>query len=150
MSRPRGDSPFAARARARRRALQAIYQWQITEQPMRAIVAQFEIAQDLSIIDREYFDALVLGVEAQAADLDNLLRPYVDRPVEQIDAIERAVLRMGTLELKDRLDVPYRVALNESVDLAREYGAEGGHSYVNGVLDKLAAQLRATEISGGG
>jgi N utilization substance protein B len=145
MSRPRGDSPHAPRARARRRALQALYQWQITRDPMRRIVEQFEQEQDLSIVDVEYFRDLVLGVERELDALDAALAPYLDRPLDQVDAIERAVLRLSGYELKARLDVPYRVVLNEAIELAKEYGAEGGHSYVNGVLDKLIPRFRSAE-----
>ncbi|MCU0755606.1 MAG: transcription antitermination factor NusB [Xanthomonadales bacterium] len=150
MSRPRGDSPHAARARARRRVLQALYQWQITAQPMRGIVAQFELAQDLSIIDRDYFLAALTGIEEGREALDALIKPCLDRPIEQVDAIERAVLRLGVWELKERLDVPYRVVLNEAIDLAHEFGAEGGHSYVNGVLARLGPSLRPQEAASGG
>ncbi len=149
MSRPRGDSPHAARARSRRRALQALYQWQITGQPMRGIVAQFELAQDLSIIDRDYFLAALTGIESGCEAIDALMSPCLDRPIEQVSDIERAVLRLGVWELKERLDVPYRVVLNEAIDLAHEFGAEGGHSYVNGVLARLGPGLRAEEVAGG-
>ncbi|MCB1587300.1 MAG: transcription antitermination factor NusB [Xanthomonadales bacterium] len=143
MAKPR--SPFAPRARARRRALQAIYQWQINDQSMRKILAQFEEEQDMGIVDRDYFEALLLGVEQHQETLDEALAEYLDRPMAQVDAIERASLRLAAFELCHRLDVPFKVILNEAVELAHDFGSEGGASYVNGVLDKFAARWREAE-----
>ena len=137
--------PFAERGRARKRALQALYQWQITHQPASVIVAQFEEEQDMAIADREYFRALVEGTARNAEDIDQRLATVVDRALEHVDAIERAVLRLACYELLHRPDVPYKVVINEAVELARDFGAVGGHSYVNGVVDKLAHILRPAE-----
>jgi transcription antitermination protein NusB len=138
---------FAERARARKRALQALYQWQITGQSAEIIARQFFEEQDMSIADSEYFRELLLGVEREAPALDEALQPLLDRPLAHVDAIERAVLRLAAYELKNRLDVPYRVVLNEAIDLAKDFGAEGGHTYVNGVLDKVSALWRAAELA---
>lgn len=138
--------PFPERARARRRALQALYQWQIGGGPMRRIIEQFNEEQDMAIADGEYFAELLLGVEVQLTTIDAALAPCADRGIDQIDAIERATLRLATYELQHRLDIPYRVVINEAIELARDFGAEGGHGYVNAVLDRLARQLRAAEI----
>jgi transcription antitermination protein NusB len=140
---------FAERARARKRALQAVYQWQITGQPASVIIAQFEEEQDMAIADRAYFRALVEGVARAPDALDAQLSKVADRPLEHVDAIERAVLRLACFELLERIDVPYKVVINEAVELARDFGAVGGHSYVNGVLDRLAGQLRAAEVAAG-
>ena len=140
--------PFPERARARRRALQALYQWQIGGGPMHRIISQFNEEQDMAIADGAYFSELLLGVEAHLDELDGAIAPFVDRRIDEIDAIERAALRLGTFELMHRLDVPYRVVLNEAVELAKDFGAEGGHTYVNGVLDKLARKVRSTELQG--
>jgi transcription antitermination protein NusB len=137
--------PFSERARARRRAMQALYQWQITGQSVRSIAAQFCEEQDMSITDIEYFNELLTGVERDCTDIDAGLAPFLDRAIAQVDPIERAILRLASFELRSRLDVPFRVVLNEAIDLARDFGAEGGHSYVNGVLDKAAAVWRALE-----
>lgn len=136
---------FAPRGRARRRALQGIYQWQLNDQPMRSILNQFDEEQDMAIVDRAYFEDLLLGVEKHLAEIDAGLSGFVDRPLHLVDPIERASLRLAGYELKYRIDVPFKVILNEAVELASDFGAEGGASYVNGVLDKLAEQWRAAE-----
>lgn len=149
MSKHPPKKPFAERARARKRALQAIYQWQITGQPATTIVAQFEEEQDMAIADRAYFRDLVSGVARDVEALDDELVKVADRPLEHVDAIERAVLRLACFELKARLDVPYKVVINEAVELARDFGAVGGQAYVNGVVDRLARALRAAEVAAG-
>ncbi len=139
---------LAARSRARRRALQALYAWQISGSHMNAVIDQFRHEQDMQIADLEYFEDLLHGVETHVETLDVLLRPHIDREVAQIDPIERAALRLAAYELKFRLDVPYRVVINEAIEVTKRFGADHGHSYVNGVLDKLAGDLRAVEKRG--
>lgn len=146
-SRPEGID-LAARSRARRRALQAVYAWQMSGSSMKAVIDQFRHEQDMEVADLEYFEDLLLGVDKHVGDLDEALRPYIDRDVEQIDPVERAALRLAAYELKYRPDVPYRVILNEAIEVTKRFGADHGHSYVNGVLDKLAAQLRTAERHG--
>jgi N utilization substance protein B len=136
---------LAARSRARRRALQALYAWQLSGSSMAAIIEQFRHEQDMEIADVDYFEGLLRGVEAHLAELDAGLAPHVDRDIAQVDPIERAALRLGAYELKHRVDVPYRVVINEAIESTKRFGAEHGHTYVNGVLDKLAAQWRAPE-----
>ena len=135
----------AARSRARRRALQGIYAWQLGEQGMDKVIAQFRAEQDMKVADLEYFEDLLNGVATHCGELDTGLAPHLDRDVEQVDPIERAALRLGAYELKYRPDVPYRVVLNEAVEITKRFGAEHGHTYVNGVLDKLASDWRAVE-----
>ncbi len=149
MAKQQHHSAFATRARARRRAMQAVYQWQINGQSMSSIVEQFEQEQDMKIVDREYFQDLLLGVEKHLEQLDAGLTEHLDRPLEQVDPIERACLRLAAYELKHRLDVPLRVVLNEAIDLARDFGTQGGSGYVNGVLDKLAMSWRDAEWTAG-
>ncbi|WP_109127293.1 transcription antitermination factor NusB [Dyella sp. C11] len=139
---------LAARSRARRRALQAIYAWQIGGSRMNAVIDQFRHEQDMEVADLEYFEDLLHGVERHVEAIDDALKPYVDREVGQIDPIERAVLRLAAYELKYRPDVPYRVVINEAIEVTKRFGADHGHSYVNGVLDKLATALRGTEKRG--
>ncbi|HUB92311.1 MAG TPA: transcription antitermination factor NusB [Dyella sp.] len=146
-SRPEGID-LAARSRARRRALQALYAWQMSGSSMNSVVDQFRHEQDMEVADLEYFEDLLRGVEAHVSELDEALKPYIDRDVAQIDPIERAVLRLAAYELKHRPDVPYRVIINEAIEVTKRFGADHGHSYVNGVLDKLAAQVRGTEKQG--
>jgi N utilization substance protein B len=134
-----------ARSRARRRALQAVYAWQMSGSTVRSVIEQFRHEQDMQVADLEYFEDLVRGVDAHRAELDAGLAPFLDRDIEQVDPIERATLRLGAYELKHRPDVPYRVVLNEAIELAKRFGAEHGHTYVNGVLDKLAREWREAE-----
>ncbi len=136
----------AARSRARRRALQALYAWQLSNSPIERVIEQFRLEQDMEIADLEYFEILVRGVANGTEALDAELGKYIDRPIAQVDPIERAVLRIATFELLHRPDVPYRVVINEAIETTKRFGADHGHTYVNGVLDHAAAQWRATEI----
>jgi N utilization substance protein B len=138
----------AARSRARRRALQALYAWQISNSPIDRVLEQFRAEQDMEIADLEYFEALVRGVEQHAAELDEVLSRFIDRTMDQVDPIERAVLRIAGYELAFRPDVPYRVVINEAIETTKRFGAEHGHTYVNGVLDRAAGEWRAAEIQG--
>ncbi|MGH8233195.1 MAG: transcription antitermination factor NusB [Rhodanobacteraceae bacterium] len=135
----------AARSRARRRAVQALYAWELGGNPMRKVIDDFRHEQDMQIADLEYFEDLLCGVEMYRAELDAGLEPFLDRDVERVDPIERAVLRLSAYELKFRPDVPYRVVLNEAVEVTKRFGSEQGHTYVNGVLDKLAHAWREAE-----
>ena len=142
--RPDGIDPVA-RSRSRRRALQAIYAWQINGANERDLIAQFAHEQAHEIADLEYFEDLVRGVIGRVAGLDDALAPYLDREIAQVDPIERAALRIAAYELLHRPDVPYRVVINEAIDSTKRFGSEHGHTYVNGVLDKAAAALRSNE-----
>ncbi|GAB3793767.1 transcription antitermination factor NusB [Dyella agri] len=146
-ARPEGID-LAARSRARRRALQALYAWQLSGSHMNAVIEQFRHEQDMEVADLDYFEDLLHGVEKHAAELDASLRPYLDREVSEVDPIERAALRLAAYELKHRPDVPYRVVINEAIEVTKRFGADHGHSYVNGVLDKLAGELRGAEKRG--
>ena len=146
--RPDGIDP-AARSRARRRALQALYAWQMSASPVDKVIEQFQAEQDMEVADLEYFEALVRGVVLHAEELDAVLAKFIDRSVAQVDPIERAVLRIAAFELAHRLDVPYRVVINEAIETTKRFGAEHGHTYVNGVLDRAAAEWRAQEMQAG-
>lgn len=143
---PSGIDP-AARSRARRRALQAVYAWQLSGTRIDAVVEQFRHEQDMQIADLEYFEDLVRGVAREHVELDAAMVPFLDREVERVDPIERAVLRIAAYELRHRIDVPYRVVINEAVETTKRFGSEHGHTYVNGVLDKLAGALRGAEYA---
>ena len=136
----------AARSRARRRALQALYAWQMSNSPIDKVIEQFRSEQDMEIADLEYFEALVRGVEQHTEELDAVLSKFIDRTMDQVDPIERAVLRIAGFELRFRPDVPYRVVINEAIETTKRFGAEHGHTYVNGVLDRAAGEWRAREI----
>lgn len=133
------------RTRARRRALQALYAWQLSGYAMTEVEQQFAHEQDEENADLEYFHALIFGIERDCNALDRELGQHLDRDIQQVDAIERAVLRIAAWELLHRIDTPYRVVLNEALELAKRFGGEQGHTYVNGVLDPLAARVRAVE-----
>jgi N utilization substance protein B len=135
-----------ARTNARKAAVQALYQWQITGQDLSEIERQFLEEERLKDTQKSYFIELFYGVPKNLEALDQALTTFVDRPVDMIDPVERAILRIGAFELLHRLDMPYRVILNESINLAKCFGADGSHKYVNGILDKIAQQKRAVEI----
>jgi len=134
------------RSRARRRALQAVYAWQMAGGPAQQVIAQFAHEQAHEVADLEYFEDLVRGVLRLAPSLDEALAAFVDRGVEQVDQVERAALRIAAYELLHRPDIPYRVVINEAIDSTKRFGSEHGHTYVNGVLDKAAAEWRAPEV----
>ena len=144
--RPQGIDPVH-RTRARRRAMQAIYAWQLSGGVAQQILAQFAHEQAHEIADLAYFEDLVRGVINDTAVLDAGLAPHLDRAVEEVDPVERAVLRIAAYELHQRKDVPYRVVINEAIETAKRFGADHGHTYVNGVLDKLAAEWRSVEVN---
>ena len=148
-TRPRTGVDPVLRARARRRALQAVYAWQISGGNLQQLLAQFAHEQAHEVADLVYFEDLVRGVLAERAGLDAALAPYLDRTVEEVDAIERAVLRLAAYELLHRPDVPYRVVLNEAIEIAKRFGSEHGHTYVNGVLDQASAEWRVAEVQVG-
>jgi N utilization substance protein B len=140
----------SARSRARRRALQAVYAWQLSGSTMGKVLEQFRDEQDMDIADLEYFEDLLRGLEAHLGQVDAALEPFIDRPLEQVDPIERGVLRLAVYELLHRLDVPYRVVINEAIEIAKRFGSDHGHTYINGVLDRGAQTWRAAEARGGG
>lgn len=143
--RPDGVDPVA-RSRARKRALQAVYAWQLSGSNARQVVAQFAHEQAREVADLAYFEDLVHGVDEHRDALDAALGPFLDRDIAQVDAIELAALRIAAYELLHRQDVPYRVVINEAIEAVKKFGAEHGHTYVNGVLDRAAAEWRAPEV----
>ncbi|GAA4853650.1 transcription antitermination factor NusB [Luteimonas vadosa] len=137
-----------ARSRSRRRALQAVYAMQMAGTGVKDVIAQFAHEQAHEVADLAYFEDLVRGVGKHHGELDASLQPFLDRTVEEVDQIERAMLRIAAYELQHRLDVPYRVIIDEAVKAVKRFGSEHGHTYVNGVLDKAAADWRALEVQG--
>ena len=147
MAKDQSPSLSSKRRKARKLALQALYQWHMAETSVTELVAQFLADNNMEKIDQEYFTEVVRGVPAEKSSLDEKIGRHIDRDLSRLTPIELAVLRMGTYELLHRLDVPYRVIINEGVELTKAFGATDGHKYVNGVLDKLAQELRITEVS---
>lgn len=135
-----------ARTNARKAAVQALYQWQMTGQNLNLIEQQFLDEDWLKDAQKSYFNELFHGVPTNLDVIDQALSEFVDRPVDIIDPVERAILRIGAYELLYRLNMPYRVVINESINLAKCFGADGSHKYINGILDKIAQQKRTVEI----
>jgi N utilization substance protein B len=133
------------RSVARKLALQALYRWQLNECPWQDLIQEFDDAEDMPRADREYFREIVEGVWRSREALDTQLAVWLDRTPALLDPIEHALLLIGVYELRDRRDVPYRVAINEAVTLAKRFGATDGHKYVNAVLDRAARTLRPDE-----
>jgi N utilization substance protein B len=140
---PRDGIDKVRRSRARRRALQAIYTWQMAGGTAQQVIAQFAHEQAREAADLEYFEDLVRGVIRHHADLDAALAEFIDREMAQVDQIERAALRIAAYELLHRPDVPYRVVINEAIDTTKRFGSEHGHTYVNGLLDLASAAWSA-------
>lgn len=139
-------SRVQGRSRARRGAVQAIYQWQVGGGSSADIRTEFRERDGMQNVDWGYFDTLVDGVITDVEALDRALAPCLDRAVSALDPVERSILRLAALELASHRDVPFRVVINEAVELARTFGAEQSHRYVNAVLDRLARELRADEL----
>jgi len=141
------DNPFEPRRRARRRALQALYQWQLNNDTAAAIIAQFSEEQNFEGVDVDYFETLVREVVANQETIDALIAPALERVDASLDQMERAVLRIGVNELLHHPEIPYRVVIDEAIELSHRFGSEKAHTFINGVMDRLASQLRATEIA---
>ena len=131
----------AARRKARKLAVQAVYSWQLSQNTFNEIEAQFLTDNDTSKVDVDYFLELLRGVGAFYKSLDEAIAPYLDRPISELDPVELAVLRIAAYELRERYDVPYKVAINEAIELAKSFGADDSHRFVNGVLDKAVDAL---------
>lgn len=136
-----------ARIRARRSAVQALYQWEMTQSSMEDVISEFmNERSELKKADIEYFCELLKGTAGKIDELNEEITPFLDRPLQELDPVERAVLLVGVYELMFHPELPWRVVVNESVELAKMFGAEQSHKYVNGVLDKIARKIRVTEI----
>ena len=137
----------AQRRKARHYGLQALYQWTLSGASPSDIEAEFRVDNDFRHTDGEYFSAVLNGVIDDVDGLESLFEPALDRTLDELDPIERNLLRLGTFELRDRIDVPYKVVISEAVALAKKFGATDSHRYINGVLDKVARELRQVELA---
>ena len=137
----------AQRRKARHYGLQALYQWTLSGASPSDIEAEFRVDNDFRHTDGEYFSAVLKGVVDDVDGLESLFEPALDRTLNELDPIERNLLRLGTFELRDRIDVPYKVVISEAVALAKKFGATDSHRYINGVLDKVARELRQVELA---
>lgn len=142
-----GRPKASARRKARSLAVQALYGWHVANLPLSDIEAQYRADNDFAKVDGVYFHELLTGVGRNLTELDEHLASVLDRPVRELDPIEMAILRLGVYELVHRIDVPYKVVINEGIELAKIFGATDGHKYVNGILDKLAPSLRSVEVN---
>jgi N utilization substance protein B len=138
---------MAARKKARRLAMQALYQWHIAQNNLSAIEAQFIADNDMSQVDLNYFRKLLHGVPKVCSHLDEHLEPLLDRSIHDITPVELSILRLGAYELSEITEVPYRVVINEGIELAKKFGATDGHKFVNGILDRLSKKFRPQEIT---
>jgi transcription antitermination protein NusB len=134
-----------ARSRARRLAMQGLYQWQLSGSDAGEVIAQLRLSPEAKNTELDYFDALLRNCIAEHTTLTAAFESHLDRPAEQLDPIERAILLLGIYELKACPEVPYRVILNEAVELAKNFGGEDSHKYINAVLDRAAEEYRAPE-----
>jgi len=133
------------RRKARELAVQATYSWQVSQNPVNDIEVNFIADNSKRRFDIEYFQLLLRGVVGNVGEIDAVISPYVDRPLDDIDQVEKAILRVAVFELKDCTDVPYRVVINEAIELAKAFAADDSHKFVNGVLDKTVKIIRPQE-----
>ena len=140
---------LSERQKARRMLLQALYQWELARAPVNEILAEFLVYYQ-GKIDRDFFKEVFPQVVANATALDEQMQPWLDRELTALDPIELSLLRLGMYELAHRIDIPYKVVINEAVELAKVFGATDSHKYINGVLDRASKDLRALEQRGTG
>ncbi len=136
-----------SRRRAREFALQAIYQWLVNESSAETLLTQLKEQKDFAKADQALVEALVRGVIGHAEALRQLVTPFLDRKMKELSPVEHALLLLSAFELRDHVQTPYKVVINEAIELAKSFGGTDGHKYVNGVLDKLAAELRPAEVN---
>lgn len=126
--------------------MQGLYEWQMSGNSIDRIISQYVVDQQMRNVDEAYFRGLSHGVAEHAEELDTKISAHISRAYDDIDPVEKAVLRLGAYELQFKPEIPYRVVINEAVELAKTFGAEASHKFVNGVMDKLAAELRSIEM----
>lgn len=136
----------SARSRARQLAVQGLYEWHLSENEIDNIATQCLDAKRGKNIDEAYFEELIYKVSSMAADLNELLSPFLTRDISEIDPVERAILQLGAFELTQKIEIPYKVIINEAIELAKTFGAEQSHKFVNGILDKVAEENRTVEF----
>jgi N utilization substance protein B len=137
----------SSRHLARRAAVQALYQWELTQQSRLEIEKHFLSDDRLKKTDNAYFQELIREIPRLVEDIDSSLSPYIDRDISLVDPIEKAVLRLAAYELIHHAEIPYRVVLNEAIELSRTFGSENGYRFVNGILDKMGAEVRSIEAA---
>ncbi len=141
-----GRPNAGARRKARHYAMQALYQWEMAGSNLNKIEAEFLVDNDMTHVDVEYFRDILRGVPTHLTELDDMLSPCLSRGLQEVTPVEKAILRLAAFELAHRIDVPYKVVINESVELSKKFGATESHKFINGALDKLAQNVRIVEI----
>ena len=136
----------SSRTRARRLAMQGLYEWQVSDNKPSEIETQYLIEKETDKVDVAYFRELISRIPLHCEELDSHIAPLISRPLAEVDPVELAVLRLGTYELIYHPEIPYRVVINEAVELAKMFGADQGHRFVNGIMDRLSASLRTVEV----
>ena len=139
------QAAYAAKRKARRFAVQGIYEWQMSHNPVHEIEARTRVENAMHKVDLNYYHELLTQVVTQHEALDELLIPVLDRELNDLDGVDHATLRLGAYELRDHLEIPYRVVLDEAIELAKHFGGADSHKYINGVLDRLSSSLREAE-----
>jgi N utilization substance protein B len=147
MDNPAKMQKPSLRKKARRYAVQAIYQWQLSGDPIKDIEFQFLESINAKKVDIEYFQDLLLNTLTRVSEIDEKITPVLDREFSEINPVELAILRLACYELIGRIDVPFKVVINESLELTKTFGASESHKFVNGILDKLAREIRKLEIN---
>ena len=137
----------SARRKAREMLLQSLYQWEIAGQAIHSIEAQFYSENNMDKVDRDYYHELLHGIPEKLGEIDERYAPLLDRRVDELDPISLSILRIGSYEMAERIDVPFKVVINEAVNLAKKFGPEDSQKFVNAVMDKLAPRHRKTEVS---
>jgi N utilization substance protein B len=148
MSGPDQRRQSAERRRSRRLAMQALYQWQLSGENVQEIINQFLAEQDVQGADLEYFRELMEKITQSTDELDKTIAPLLDRPIETVGAVERAILYIASYEFLHRMDIPYKVVISEAVALTKKFGADQAHKFINGVLDRSAKENRKLEQGG--
>ncbi|NPA71468.1 MAG: transcription antitermination factor NusB [Gammaproteobacteria bacterium] len=141
------EGQVTPRTQSRRVALQALYVWEMTNEDPIVIIKNFSEEGMLEEMDFDLFKELLVQISQSAVELDELYSDFLDRSVTMIDPIERQVMRIGAFELQSKPQIPYKVIINECVELAKRFGSEDGHKFVNGILDKMSAQIRPVEFT---
>ena len=147
LAKPASPTTPSARRKAREMLLQSLYQWQIAGQALHSIEAQFHAENNMTKVDRDYYHELLHGIPAALGDIDDRYAPLLDRRLDELDPISLSILRIGCYEMAERIDVPFKVVINESVNLARKFGPQDSQKFINAVMDKLASRYRQAEVA---
>jgi len=136
---------LAAKRRARKRLVQALYQWQLNKSPAKSIINQFLTEQDMGKVDQLFFQQTLHGIVDNMEEIQAEITPLIDRSSYAVGEVEKAIMMIGVYEFKNHIETPYKVILNEAIELAKQYGGDGAHTFINGTLHKASKKLRPLE-----